>query len=64
MKITSEYRILSECIERGAAVGYRRAVKHNATPSAETIMDCIVNAVLEDILDYFSFDNDIFENNS
>ena len=51
------YVILEQAIEEGVRRGYRRAHKHNQTPSEETILQEIEDGVISSINEYFSFDD-------
>ena len=51
------YEVLRRAIEDGAAYGWRRAHKHTATPSEETIKDEIVTGILNEVCEYFDFDD-------
>jgi hypothetical protein len=42
----------------GVAYGWQRAQKHVDTPDAETIEEQIVTTVLNEICEYFDFDDD------
>jgi predicted Zn-dependent protease with MMP-like domain len=44
--------------EDGAAYGWRRAHKHTDTPGEEAIVDQIVQGVLNEICEYFDFDDE------
>ena len=50
-----EYTVLTDCVERGVAIGMARAYKHSDTPSSEYINGQIVDAVLLEISEYFNF---------
>ena len=52
------YAILEECLELGVPRGYRRAHKHNETPSEETIFLEIEEAVMSEICQRFFFDQE------
>lgn len=54
-----EYQLISHCIERGVAFGWNRAHKHNDEPDAESIKMNIEAAVLNEICDWFMFDDHI-----
>lgn len=45
--------ILEECIQNGVAGGYRRAYKHNDTPSIEAITDAIIASTMLNIDEAF-----------
>lgn len=58
MKIINEYKIMSECVERGVEYGYMRAYKHNDDPSEEFIKNEIMEHVMNEICEMFGFDKD------
>ena len=43
------------CVEKGVQMGWGRAHKHEADPDPERIHDCIYDAVLYEIFDWFNF---------
>jgi hypothetical protein len=47
--------ILEECIEKGVTSGYRRAYKHNDSPSFEAINDAIVASIMLNIDETFDY---------
>ena len=49
--------ILEQAIEQGTRRGYRRAFKHNDSPTEEHILDTIENCVMAEIYEYFTFDD-------
>ena len=61
MKVNA-YRIVEECLERGAAYGYNRAYKHDDDPPSERITEEIVRAQMTELCEYIRFeDMDIVE---
>jgi hypothetical protein len=50
-----EYKVLTDCVERGVAFGMARAYKHNDTPAPDYIKRQIEDAVLVEICEYFNF---------
>jgi hypothetical protein len=50
------YRILSMAVRDGAAIGYRRAYKHDDSPDEDRIIDAIENAVMMQICEWFRFE--------
>ena len=50
------YPVLCRAVEEGVAYGWRRAHKHIDAPDAETIEEQIVCTVLNEVCDYFDFD--------
>lgn len=53
------YNILSEAVESGVKYGIYRAHKHTEDPDRDTIQHEVVTAVLQQISEYFSFDDEI-----
>ena len=54
--------ILEMAIEQCVARGYRRAFKHNDSPLEESILESIEDNVMSSIYEYFTFDDEDFEN--
>lgn len=48
--------ILEQAIEEGVARGYRRAFKHNDSPSEDAILHSIEDCVMGSLYEYFDFD--------
>jgi len=55
----NEYKILCECVERGAKYGYHRAHKHTDSPSSDLVCSAVAEAILLEITEYFEFDSEI-----
>lgn len=53
------YKILNDCVSNGIEYGWSRAHKHTDHPTADTIKDCIENAIMLAIDENFSFEDDI-----
>lgn len=51
------YPVLCRAVEEGVAYGWQRAHKYIDTPDTETIKEQIVTAVLNEICEYFAFDD-------
>lgn len=51
------YPVLCRAIEDGVTYGWRRAHKHIDAPDARTIEEPIVTAVINEICQYFDFDD-------
>jgi hypothetical protein len=49
-------RLLEECITDGVVLGHTRAYKHNNDPSTADINESIVREVLNEIHEWFDFD--------
>jgi hypothetical protein len=56
MKVRA-YSVLSRAVEEGVEYGWRRAHKHTETPDPETIKDQIMTGVMNEICEYFDFDD-------
>ena len=52
------YKILTECIERGASYGVMRAFKHTDNPGYDNIAEAVENAIMNEICEHFTFDED------
>ena len=57
MKVKSRV-ILEDCIERGIKLGWNRAHKHLENPNENVIFDHLHQSIMEDIYEYFSFDDE------
>ena len=53
------YKVVQDCVERGVAFGYNRAFKHDATPAAETVKAEVEQAVLHELCEYFTFEQEV-----
>lgn len=53
------YDVLRRAIEEGVEYGWRRAHKHTDTPDAEAIKDQIVTGILNEVCEYFDFDEEV-----
>jgi hypothetical protein len=53
------YPLLEQCIESGVAHGLRRAYKHDNSPSEEFIASSIVTSTLEELSEWFEFEDDL-----
>ena len=47
------WKVLSRAVEEAVAYGYGRATKHTDTPSRETLCQCIAEALLHDLAEWF-----------
>ena len=52
------YPILTDCIERGIQFGIHRAYKHNDAPTQEDIEHCVNNEIMNQLHEYFVFDQE------
>jgi hypothetical protein len=53
-----EYNLIAQCVETGVMLGWNRAHKHDATPEDEAIRNAIEQAVLNEICEWFDFDEE------
>jgi hypothetical protein len=51
--------ILEQAIEQGVRRGYRRAHKHIDNPPEGTIFDNIEEAIMGEIYEFFTFDEEV-----
>jgi hypothetical protein len=51
------YPILIDAVENGVKYGYHRAHKHNDNPDQDQITDAIISAVINEICEWFEFDD-------
>jgi hypothetical protein len=51
-----EFKLLTLAIESGICLGFNHAHKHEDHPSADTIKHRIQDAVMNEICDWFHFD--------
>jgi hypothetical protein len=52
------YKILNDCVGNGIEYGWNRAHKHTDQPTPEVIKDCIGEAIMLEISEDFSFEDD------
>lgn len=57
MKVRA-YDVLRRAIEEGVEYGWRRAHKHTDSPDAETIKDQVVTGILNEVCEYFDFNDE------
>lgn len=50
------YRLLEQCVDTGSKLGLNRAFKHTDAPTDEKITDEIVAAVMQEICEWFTFE--------
>ena len=55
-----EYNLIVQCAENGVRTGWNRAHKHVDTPDDEAIQQSIEDAVMNEICEWFDFE-DILE---
>lgn len=51
-----EYNLIAKCVEDGIMLGWNRAHKHTDNPDPDTIRDAIEVAVLNEMCEWFDFD--------
>ncbi|WP_437938952.1 hypothetical protein [Sorangium sp. So ce341] len=56
MKVRA-YDVLRRAVGEGATYGWRRAHKHTDTPEENAIVDQIIQGVLNEVCEYFDFDD-------
>ena len=52
------YKVLVLAVETGVALGVRRAFKHDARPTDEAIIAAVERAVIDEICEWFRFDQE------
>lgn len=53
--------VLEQCIESGIQFGLSRAFKHDDTPSREVIAEHVQREIMNQIYEWFDFDEEKFE---
>ena len=53
------YKVMQMAVETGVALGVRRAYKHSAKPSEEAIIAAVERAVIDEICEWFRFDEEV-----
>lgn len=51
------YPILVQAVEEGVAYGFHRAYKHADEPTEDQITDAIISAVINEICEWFEFND-------
>jgi hypothetical protein len=51
-----EYNLIAQCVETGVMLGWNRAHKYSNYPDPEAIRDAIEQAVLNEICEWFDFE--------
>lgn len=54
-----EYRVLDMAVETGALVGVSRAFKHTDEPTNEQIAEQVRIAVMNEVCEWFEFEDEI-----
>ncbi|WP_437810779.1 hypothetical protein [Sorangium sp. So ce1078] len=57
MKVRA-YDVLRRAVEEGITYGWRWAHKHTDTPGEDAIVDQIIQGVLNEVCEYFDFDDE------
>lgn len=52
----NEYNLITHCVETGVRLGWNRAHKHSDEPEPQHIRDQIEQAVLNEICEWFDFE--------
>ena len=52
------YQLIQECVENGVQLGFNRAHKHTDTPSNDELQNKIIDSVMLEICEWFTFDED------
>ena len=52
-----EYNLIAECVENGIMLGWNRAHKHTDNPEPGFIREQIEQAVLNEICEWFDFED-------
>ena len=53
------YPIILRCVEDGAQIGYFNSVKHDDKPSVDLVVDKIIAAIMAEIDNAFTFDDEL-----
>ena len=57
MMKAKEYNLIAQCVETGVMLGWNRAHKHEENPEPQYIRDQIENAVMNEICQWFDFED-------
>ena len=52
------YKVLTMAVENGVALGVMRAHKHSAKPTDEAIIAAVERAVIDEICEWFKFNEE------
>ena len=55
------YNLIRQCVENGTSYGWNRAHKHVSDPSPEQIKNAIEDAVMNEISEWFTFEDEYYE---
>jgi hypothetical protein len=53
----NEYMVMVMCVDKGVQMGWERAHKHEKNPDPNHVQDCINDAVLAEINEWFIFND-------
>lgn len=59
-----EYDLLLRCVEDGVSYGFSRAHKHTDTPDPIQVQSQIIQAVMNEVCEWFKFEGDFNESES
>jgi hypothetical protein len=59
-----EYHLIAKCVETGIMFGWNRAHKHTDEPDPETIRNAIEVAVMNEICEWFDFEDSYKDENT
>jgi hypothetical protein len=59
-----EYNLIVQCVENGIMVGWNRAHKHDENPDPEAIRNAIEHAVMNEICEWFDFEDSYSDENT
>jgi hypothetical protein len=54
--VAKEYNVMQMAVSAGVEYGYNRAHKHTDSPSEDQIKEFIIKAVMDDICEWFVFE--------
>lgn len=55
------YNLIRHCVENGINYGWNRAHKHVSDPSPEQIKNAIEDAVMNEVSEWFTFEDEYYE---
>lgn len=61
--VANEYNLMEQCVEDGVSIGWLRAHKHTDTPTPTQIQQQIMDAVMNEICEWFVFNGGKHDNN-
>jgi len=54
--VAKEYNVMEMAVSAGVEYGYNRAHKHTDSPSEDQIKEAIIKAVMDEICEWFVFE--------